>query len=153
MRRSNRLAPNRRTVVRTSRRFVRQTAPAQLPAQVVGNYGLVGSRVTDLNFGLHPLGKTEDGVCDRAMNGDLVCRLGADVSGTFTDVVLRTGDGCLVTRKVLSTSAEAIFTGIADVLQEAGIAGRHVKELIHGTTVATNALIERRGASADRFGA
>jgi len=78
-----------------------------------------------------------------------VCRLGVDVGGTFTDLVLLTGDGCLVTRKVLSTSgnyAEAIFTGIADVLQEAGMAGHHVKELIHGTTVATNAIIERRGA-------
>ena len=83
------------------------------------------------------------------MNGDSAYRLGVDVGGTFTDLVLLTGDGCLVTRKVLSTSgnyAEAIFTGIADVLQEAGIAGGDVKELIHGTTVATNAIIERRGA-------
>jgi len=50
---------------------------------------------------------------------------------------------------VLSTSsnyAEAIFAGIGDVLQEAGIAGGNVNELIHGTTVATNAVIERRGA-------
>ena len=83
------------------------------------------------------------------MNGDLACRLGVDVGGTFTDLVLLTRGGRLVTRKVLSTSgnyAEAIFSGIADVLQEAGIAGNNVKELIHGTTVATNAIIERRGA-------
>jgi N-methylhydantoinase A len=83
------------------------------------------------------------------MNGDLACRLGVDVGGTFTDLVLLTSDGCLVTRKVLSTSgnyAEAIFTGIADVLQEAGIVGGNVQELIHGTTIATNAIIERRGA-------
>ena len=83
------------------------------------------------------------------MNGDLACRLGVDVGGTFTDLVLLTGNGSLVTRKVLSTSgnyAEAIFAGIEDVLQEAGIAGGDVKELIHGTTVATNAIIERRGA-------
>jgi len=59
------------------------------------------------------------------MNGHLTCRLGVDVGGTFTDLVLLTGDGSLVTRKVLSTSgnyAEAIFAGIVDVLQEAGIA-------------------------------
>jgi N-methylhydantoinase A len=83
------------------------------------------------------------------MKRDLACRLGVDVGGTFTDLVLLTRDGRLVTRKVLSTSgnyAEAIFAGIADVLQEAGIAGGNVKELIHGTTVATNAIIERRGA-------
>ncbi|MBV8336917.1 MAG: hydantoinase/oxoprolinase family protein [Alphaproteobacteria bacterium] len=83
------------------------------------------------------------------MNGELACRLGVDVGGTFTDLVLLTRDGSLVTRKVLSTSgnyAEAIFAGIADVLQEAGVPGGKVKELIHGTTVATNAIIERRGA-------
>ena len=83
------------------------------------------------------------------MNGDLACRLGVDVGGTFTDLVLVTQDGRVVTRKVLSTSgnyAEAIFSGIADVLREAGIAGNNVKELIHGTTIATNAIIERRGA-------
>jgi N-methylhydantoinase A len=83
------------------------------------------------------------------MNGELTCRLGIDVGGTFTDLVLLTRDGYLVTRKVLSTSgnyAEAIFAGIAEVLQEAGIPGGNLKELIHGTTVATNAIIERRGA-------
>src|SRR5215813_8121701 len=94
--------------------------------------------------------RAEDRGCnEQAMNGDLACRLGVDVGGTFTDLVLLTRDGRLVTRKVLSTSsnyAEAIFAGIGDVLQEAGIAGGNVNELIHGTTVATNAIIERRGA-------
>src|SRR5262249_44267941 len=84
-----------------------------------------------------------------AMIEDRACRLGVDVGGTFTDLVLVTRDGRVITRKVLSTSgnyAEAIFAGIDDVLREAGIAGDSVKELIHGTTVATNAIIERRGA-------
>src|SRR5262245_18233504 len=83
------------------------------------------------------------------MNGDSACRLGVDVGGTFTDLVLVTQDGRVVTRKILSTSsnyAEGIFAGIAEVMQDAGVAGGNVKELIHGTTVATNALIERRGA-------
>src|SRR5215469_12378350 len=83
------------------------------------------------------------------MNGDLACRLGVDVGGTFTDLVLVTQDGRVVTRKVLSTSsnyAEAIFAGIAEVMQDGGVAGGNVEELIHGTTVATNAIIERRGA-------
>src|SRR5262249_61088005 len=83
------------------------------------------------------------------MNGDPACRLGVDVGGTFTDLVLVTQDGRVVTRKVLSTSsnyAGAIFAGIAEVMQDGGVAGGDVKELIHGTTVATNAIIERRGA-------
>ena len=83
------------------------------------------------------------------MNGDTACRLGVDVGGTFTDLVLLTRGGRVVTRKVLSTSsnyAEAIFAGIAEVMQDGGVAGGDVKELIHATTVATNAIIERRGA-------
>jgi N-methylhydantoinase A len=83
------------------------------------------------------------------MTGDHACRLGVDVGGTFTDLVLVTRDGRIATRKVLSTSgnyAEAIFAGIREVLQEAGMDGDSVGELIHGTTVATNAIIERRGA-------
>jgi N-methylhydantoinase A len=83
------------------------------------------------------------------MTGDAACRLGVDVGGTFTDLVLVTQDGRIASRKVLSTSgnyAEAIFAGIRDVLGEAGVAGDSVKELIHGTTIATNAIIERRGA-------
>lgn len=83
------------------------------------------------------------------MTRDHACRLGVDVGGTFTDLVLATEDGRIASRKVLSTSgnyAEAILGGIRDVLAEAGIAGDRVEELIHGTTVATNAIIERRGA-------
>ena len=83
------------------------------------------------------------------MTRDHACRLGVDVGGTFTDLVLATEDGRITCRKVLSTSgnyAEAILGGIRDVLAEAGIAGDRVEELIHGTTVATNAIIERRGA-------
>jgi N-methylhydantoinase A/oxoprolinase/acetone carboxylase beta subunit len=85
------------------------------------------------------------------MTRDTACRLGVDVGGTFTDLVLVTQDGHVVTRKVLSTSgnyAEAIFAGVHDVLEKAGISGDRVRELIHGTTVATNAIIERCGARA-----
>ena len=83
------------------------------------------------------------------MSGDHACRIGVDVGGTFTDLVLVTEDGSVARQKVLSTSGnytEAIFAGIREVLQEAGVARDNVKELIHGTTVATNAIIERRGA-------
>ena len=81
--------------------------------------------------------------------GDQRCRLGVDVGGTFTDLVLVTSDGRVVTRKVLSTSgdyAQAILAGVRELAESAGIASDKIIELIHGTTVATNAIIERRGA-------
>src|SRR5579884_3522485 len=83
------------------------------------------------------------------MRGKQSCRLGVDVGGTFTDLVLVTGDGRVATRKVLSTSgnyAEAILAGARDLVAAAGVAAADIAELIHGTTVATNAIIERRGA-------
>ena len=75
-------------------------------------------------------------------------RLAADVGGTFTDVVLDSGDG-LVTGKV-ATNVENPETGILEgvqiVLDKAGINAADVGSFIHGTTLATNALIERKGA-------
>ncbi|HEY6982368.1 hydantoinase/oxoprolinase family protein [Reyranella sp.] len=76
-------------------------------------------------------------------------RLGADVGGTFTDLVLLSPDGRATTRKVLSTTAnyaDAILQGVRELLASAGIAAGEIAELIHGTTVATNAILERRGA-------
>jgi len=76
-------------------------------------------------------------------------RLGVDVGGTFTDLVLVSPEGEAVTRKVLSTTAnyaEAILHGVDDLLGIAGITPREITDLIHGTTVATNAILERRGA-------
>jgi len=76
-------------------------------------------------------------------------RLGVDVGGTFTDLVLVAPDGRALTRKVLSSSAnyaEAIIEGAAALLAEAKLEPGAVAEIIHGTTVATNAILERRGA-------
>ncbi|MBS0219656.1 MAG: hydantoinase/oxoprolinase family protein [Proteobacteria bacterium] len=76
-------------------------------------------------------------------------RLGVDVGGTFTDLVLLSPDGRATTRKVLSTTAnyaDAILQGVRELLASAGIAAGEIAELIHGTTVATNAILERRGA-------
>ena len=76
-------------------------------------------------------------------------RLGVDVGGTFTDLVLVSPGGVTRTRKVLSTTAnyaEAIVTGVRELAAQAGIAPRDIGEIIHGTTVATNAILERRGA-------
>src|SRR6185369_17598315 len=76
-------------------------------------------------------------------------RLGVDVGGTFTDLVLVGPDGRALTRKVLSSTgdyAEAIVCGASELMAAAGIGAADLGELIHGTTVATNAILERRGA-------
>ena len=68
-------------------------------------------------------------------------RLGVDVGGTFTDLVLVSPDGVARTCKVLSTTAnyaEAIIAGVQELTAQAGIAARDIGEIIHGTTVATN---------------
>ncbi len=74
--------------------------------------------------------------------------LGVDIGGTFTDVVLERGDQ-LWSIKVLTTYGapeDAILDGIGQVCIKAGVAPSEVGRIIHGTTLATNALIERRGA-------
>ena len=83
------------------------------------------------------------------MTRDRGYRLGVDVGGTFTDLVLAAPDGRALTRKVLSSAAnyaEAIIEGAAALLAEASLEPGAVAEIIHGTTVATNAILERRGA-------
>jgi N-methylhydantoinase A len=75
-------------------------------------------------------------------------RLGADIGGTFTDIVLDIG-GVLHSTKILTNYArpeQAILDGIAIVTGQAGIAPSALDIVVHGTTLATNALIERRGA-------
>lgn len=76
-------------------------------------------------------------------------RLGVDIGGTFTDVVLETADGVQHSVKVLTTYAapeEAIVDGLHQVCERAGVSPSVIGQIIHGTTLATNALIERRGA-------
>jgi N-methylhydantoinase A len=75
-------------------------------------------------------------------------RLGVDIGGTFTDVVAEGSFG-RCSSKVLTTYAapeDAIVEGIHRVCAQAGIVPGDIAQIIHGTTLATNALIERRGA-------
>ena len=75
-------------------------------------------------------------------------RLGVDIGGTFTDVVLELA-GASHSTKVLTTYAapeDAIIDGMHQVCAKAGISPAQIDQIIHGTTLATNALIERRGA-------
>src|SRR3954470_19857035 len=74
--------------------------------------------------------------------------LGVDVGGTFTDAVLAVG-GRLVTAKAPTTpddQSEGVFDAINAVLEKAGKDAGDVKEFAHGTTAATNALLEGKGA-------
>ncbi|NNE42310.1 MAG: hydantoinase/oxoprolinase family protein [Marinicaulis sp.] len=75
-------------------------------------------------------------------------RLGVDIGGTFTDVVLEV-DGAQLSTKELTTYAapeEAIITAVKRVCADASVEPGSITQFIHGTTLATNALIERRGA-------
>jgi N-methylhydantoinase A len=77
-------------------------------------------------------------------------RLGVDVGGTFTDVLLfDDSSGHLHRTKVPSTPAdqsEGIAEGVLTVLEEARATPSEVRQFLHGTTVATNAILERKGA-------
>ena len=77
-------------------------------------------------------------------------RLAVDIGGTFTDVVLALPDRTL-SAKLLTTHASpdaAAIAGTQAILREAGIEPHALDLVIHGTTLATNALIERKGARA-----
>jgi len=77
--------------------------------------------------------------------------LAVDIGGTFTDVVLLDSAGSTtVVEKVLTTPKEpaaGVMDGVRRALGRAGIAARDVRYVIHGTTLVTNALIERKGAT------
>ena len=81
-------------------------------------------------------------------------RVGVDIGGTFTDIAVQIG-GRFVTTKVLTTPRapeQAVMQGIAAALAEAEVAAGDVDLVIHGTTLATNALIERKGARTAMIG-
>ena len=75
-------------------------------------------------------------------------RLAVDIGGTFTDLVLEHA-GRQVSAKVLTTPQapeQGVLAGIDVILAKAGLTANQVDMLIHGTTLATNAIIERKGA-------
>ncbi len=76
-------------------------------------------------------------------------RLGADIGGTFTDLVILGDDGFCATRKIPSTPddyADGIVAGLKSLIRECEIDPRHISGVVHATTVATNAIIEQKGA-------
>ena len=76
-------------------------------------------------------------------------RVGVDIGGTFTDIVFLGDDGALHTKKISSSVdnyARAIADGLDAVFRDAGLTGASVEEVRHGTTVASNAILELKGA-------
>ena len=76
-------------------------------------------------------------------------RVGVDVGGTFTDVVLLGDDGRMVARKVSSTPEDysrGIAEGVAAALADCGATPDDVTSVVHATTVATNTILEQKGA-------
>ena len=70
--------------------------------------------------------------------------VGIDVGGTFTDLIAVAEDGRIEARKVLSTPGDQ-SDGVRDALRALGVAPGDIRHIAHGTTVATNTLLERTG--------
>src|SRR6185295_810602 len=87
----------------------------------------------------------------RRTGGNVTYRLGVDVGGTFTDVLLvEEASGATWRAKTASTPSDqavGVRNGIAKVCEEAGIGLAEVASVLHGTTVATNAILEGKGAT------
>lgn len=76
-------------------------------------------------------------------------RIGVDIGGTFTDLVLLDSDGQVFFTKVSSTPAapeEAVLTGVDKILGQANLGVEAVTEVLHGTTVGSNTLLQKVGA-------
>ena len=74
-------------------------------------------------------------------------RVGFDVGGTFTDFVLQSPAGELITAKRLTTypdPSEACLAGLDALLAGAGVAWADVAQAVHGTTLGSNVVIERK---------
>ena len=76
-------------------------------------------------------------------------RIAADIGGTFTDIALLCDDGTVATRKVPSTPADyaqGVLAGLRDLATSRGLALADIGEVLHGCTVATNTILEGKGA-------
>ena len=73
-------------------------------------------------------------------------RVGVDVGGTFTDLIAYGADGVLHSAKVPSLPGEQ-WRGVLDALAALGVEPASIRAFVHGTTIATNALLERKGAT------
>ena len=82
------------------------------------------------------------------MTSSPTVRLGVDIGGTFTDVALEVGERRFTAKTLTTTQApeEGVLAALRSVTAKANVAPGQVNLIVHGTTLATNALIERKGA-------
>lgn len=83
------------------------------------------------------------------MNPEISYRAGVDIGGTFTDIVIADEAGTIHTKKVSSTPDDygrAIVEGLTSLLDSVGARPSQVREVVHATTVATNTVLESKGA-------
>jgi N-methylhydantoinase A len=76
-------------------------------------------------------------------------RVAVDIGGTFTDIVVMAGDGVLSESKVSTTPddpSRAVVTGVGALLKELEVDPARIEEVLHGTTVGSNTLLQRSGA-------
>ena len=76
-------------------------------------------------------------------------RVGVDIGGTFTDIVLLDDSGGVLIKKISSSVenyAHAIAAGLTEIFEDHAIGGAQIAALMHGTTVASNAILELKGA-------
>jgi N-methylhydantoinase A len=89
-------------------------------------------------------------MADSTEHAERRLRVGVDIGGTFTDlIVVDAAAGRVYAAKVLTTPhdpAQGVLAGIAKALAQAGGQPGDVQSIVHGTTLATNAIIERKGA-------
>jgi N-methylhydantoinase A len=77
-------------------------------------------------------------------------RVGCDIGGTFTDIVLALPDGRLFINKTSSTPhnlGKAIIDGLQALIKQAGVAPQDIVEIVHGTTTASNTILQKAGAT------
>ncbi|MGE4252356.1 MAG: hydantoinase/oxoprolinase family protein [Parvibaculaceae bacterium] len=81
------------------------------------------------------------------MTGTL--RVGIDIGGTFTDIIVANRNGETIVKKVSSSVddyAQALVEGLSQVLADAGLEVSQITEFLHGTTIASNTILEMKGA-------
>src|SRR6201996_7586970 len=83
------------------------------------------------------------------MGSDNRFRVAVDIGGTFTDIALLTDAGLIHQSKISSTPADpsiAVIEGVEQLLAELSIAPAAIAEVLHGTTVGSNTILQRKGA-------
>jgi hypothetical protein len=92
---------------------------------------------------------TERAETHRSGKGALSVRVAVDIGGTFTDIVVASSAGVLHESKLATTPQDpsrAVVTGLAALLKELALPPEQVVEVLHGTTVGSNTILQKTGA-------